>query len=241
MPADKKPIPSVWARPRKEPQQPALSRELIVAEAIKLLDADGIEALSMRKLGTKMGAAATSLYRHVANKDELIELVVDEVYGELRVTAADDPADWRQALAATARDLRDLALSHPWVSAVLGQVGLSYLGPNMLRVSGAMLATLVEAGFPADEADPAMSTVFSYVIGMTVSETAYLSMIARSGQTEQEWAEQLWPAAEQAVKGHPQLVADYAAKQGVDPVQARQEAFDYGLDRVLDGLATRIP
>lgn len=99
MPANNSPIPSEWARRRQQREQPALSQDRIVSEAIRLLDDKGIEALSMRSLGTRLGAGATSLYRHVANKDELIELVVDEVYGEMQVPDADDPAAWRAAVA----------------------------------------------------------------------------------------------------------------------------------------------
>ena len=75
---------------------------------------------------------------------------------------------------------------------------------------------------------------------MTTSEAAYLSMIARSGQTEQEWAENLRPTAEQAMQDHPRLRDGYAARQNADPRQLREEAFTYGLDRVLDGLETRL-
>lgn len=95
MPADKPPIPSVWARPRARRAQPALSRERIVAEAVRLLDEEGMEALSMRGLAVRLGTAATSLYRHVANKDELIELVVDELYGELEVPDPVGATGWR--------------------------------------------------------------------------------------------------------------------------------------------------
>ncbi|WP_225993262.1 TetR/AcrR family transcriptional regulator [Actinomadura rudentiformis] len=240
MPAPEKPIPSVWTRPRKQKEQPALSRERIVAEAVALLDAEGIDNLSMRSLGTRLGAGATSLYRHVANKDELIELVVDEVYGELEVRDVGDPAEWRAAAADSAHSLRSMALRHPWVVSVLGQVGLAYLGPNMMSLTERMLAIFEAAGFDLAEADQAMSTVISYVIGMVTSEAAYLSVLARSGQTEQEWVESLRPAAEEATKDHPRLNEGYAAQRDRDPAEIREETFNYGLDRVLDGLEVRL-
>ncbi|WP_435835385.1 TetR/AcrR family transcriptional regulator [Streptomyces avermitilis] len=81
-------IQSVWTRPRGGRERPVLSREQIVAEALRLLDSEGIDALSMRKLGNRLSAGATSLYRHVANKDELIELAVDEIYGEIGLSDA---------------------------------------------------------------------------------------------------------------------------------------------------------
>ena len=77
-------LDSVWLRPTRERTgQPSLSREQIVRAAIELLDAEGAAGLSMRRLGTKLGSGATSLYWHVANKDELLELAVDEVLGEI--------------------------------------------------------------------------------------------------------------------------------------------------------------
>lgn len=233
-------VPSVWTRPRRQKEQPALSREQIVAAAVRLLDAEGIEALSMRRLGSEMGAAATSLYRHVANKDELIELVVDEVYGELEVPDAAGPAGWRDAVSLGGHSLRAMALRHPWVASVLGQVGLAHLGPNLMRMSERMLALFQTAGFPAGEADLAMKAVISYVVGATTSEAAYLSLLARSGRSEQQWLESLRPAAEQALADHPLLAEGHSAQQGRDPRKLREETFDYGLQRALDGLESRL-
>ncbi|MEV7380107.1 TetR/AcrR family transcriptional regulator [Streptomyces lydicus] len=224
MPADEKPIASVWTRPRRQREQ--LSREQIVTEAVQLLDTDGLESLSMRKLGTRLDAGATSLYRHVANKDELIELVVDEVYGELEVPAA-DAADWRTPAARSAYSLRAMILRHPWVASVLGQVGLIHLGPNVTKMSERMAAVYRAAGFPSDETGHAMKTVISYVIGMATSEAAYLSLIARSGKSEREFIESLRSAGEEDPRAE-------------DPETARDETFDYGLRRVLDGLQVRL-
>ncbi|GAA1621742.1 TetR/AcrR family transcriptional regulator C-terminal domain-containing protein [Nonomuraea maheshkhaliensis] len=239
MPAEKQPIPSVWARPRPQREQPSLSRDRIVSEAIQLLDAEGIDALSMRSLGARLGAGATSLYRHVANKDELIELVVDEIYGEVRVPAA-DLAHWRAAVTDSAHSLRSMVLRHPWVVSVLGQVGLAYLGPNLMRQSERMLALFRAAGFAADEADQAMKLLIAYVIGMTTSEAAYLSVLARSGQNEQDWLESLRPATEEALQEYPLLRDGRATVQTKDPEQLRADSFVYGVERILDGLESRL-
>lgn len=203
-------------RPRREERRPALSRALIVAAAVRLLDAEGIEELSMRKLGTGMGAAATSLYRHVTGKDELIELVLDEVSGELEVPGAASAGEWRDAVSRGGHDLRAMALRHPWVASVIAGVGPARLGPNLTRATDRMLALLRTGGFPADEAELAMRAVVSYVVGATTGEAAHLSRLARSGRSEHEW------------------------REGRDPQKAREENFDYGLQRVLDGLETRL-
>ncbi|GAB3729229.1 hypothetical protein GCM10027598_50420 [Amycolatopsis oliviviridis] len=232
-------IQSVWTRPRRKRDQPALSQAQIVAEAVRILDVEGVDALSMRRLGTALNAGATSLYRHVANRDELIELVVDEVHGEIALPDGDDPERWREAAVIGARSVRAMILRHPWVASLLGSVGLSYLGPNVMRLNERLLAVFVTAGFPGDEAEQAISSVMAYVIGMGTSEAAWLTTIAKSGKSEREWAEQLRPAVEAAVREHPHQ-RERIAQGDVDPERVREEKFRYGLDRMLDGLETRL-
>src|SRR5690349_23600525 len=231
------PVRSVWARPQREPDAPALSRSGIVREAIAMLDAEGAEALSMRKLGARLNAGATSLYRHVATKDELMELAVDEVVAEISVPPADSP-DWRSAAAETARSFRATALRHPWVASVLGQAGLAYLGPNLMSLSERLAALFTTAGFP----DPggAIDVVLSYVIGMSTTEAAWLTAVARSGETEAGFIARLMPAARQAAAGYDHLAESYAAPLP-DPAKVRDTKFANGLEVILDGLALRLP
>ncbi len=207
----------MWARQQRESDQPALSRAAIVREAIAALDAEGIEALSMRKLGARLNAGATSLYRHVATKDELMELAVDEAFAEITVPAPDpagtDPSaegpPWRAAATAAARSFRATALRHPWLASVLGQAGLAYLGPNLMSFSERLAALFAAAGFP--EPSRAIDTVLSYVIGMSTTEAAWLTTVARSGETEAAFVARLMPAAQQAMAGHDHLARSYAA------------------------------
>ncbi|MFB7543256.1 TetR/AcrR family transcriptional regulator C-terminal domain-containing protein [Streptomyces zaomyceticus] len=240
MTAKTHPVPSVWARQQSTPDQPALSRASIVREAIVMLDADGIEALSMRKLGARLNAGATSLYRHVATKDELMELAVDEVAAEFTVPPPGSP--WRAAVTDAAVSFRATALGHPWLSAVLGQAGLAYLGPNLMAYSERLAALFSDAGFP--EPSRAIDTVLSYVIGMSTTEAAWLTTVTRSGKTEGDLIASLMPAAQQAAAGHDHLAgayADAAVHAPIDPVALRDEKFSYGLDVVLDGLEMRLP
>lgn len=241
MPADEKPTgpESVWTRPRPR-QREHLTREQIVTEAIRLLDAEGIEALSMRRLGTSLGAAATSLYRHVASKEELIALAVDEVYGEPDAPAAVAGAAWRAAVARTADELRAMVLRHPWVAPEMGQVGLVHIGPNAMQMASGLLAQFEAAGFPVEEMDRAMGTLMAYVLGVATAESAYLSLITRSGKTEQEWVADLRPSFDEAAREHPRLTEGSTAQRDVHPQRIRDENFAYGLDRVLDGLAARL-
>ena len=232
------PVPSVWARPQREPDQPALSRAAIVREAIVMLDAEGVEALSMRKLGARLNAGATSLYRHVATKDELMELAVDEVAAEITVPSPGD-SDWRAAVTEAARSFRATALRHPWLASVLGQAGLAYLGPNLMSVSERLAALFTATGLPNPSG--AIDAVLSYVIGMSTTEAAWLTTVARSGQTEAGFIASLMPAAQQAAASYDHLAEAYTAPPPPDPAAVRDAKFAYGLDVILDGLALRLP
>lgn len=236
--AAEEPVVSVWTRPQRRREQPALSRAQIVAAALELLDAEGLEALSMRTLGARLDAAATSLYRHVANKDELLELVVDEVYGQIEVPEIRD-GDWRRAVTACAASTRAALLRHAWIASVLGQTGLAYLGPNVMRLNERMLALFETAGFRPAEADHALGAVMAYVIGTATTEAAWLTTVARSGRTEQESIDRLRPALREATKPYPRLHA-LATAEGGDAETSRGDGFAYGLERMLDGLTARL-
>ncbi|MFJ3830373.1 TetR/AcrR family transcriptional regulator C-terminal domain-containing protein [Streptomyces sp. NPDC090046] len=221
------PVPSVWTRPQVAPRQPALSRAVIVREAIAILDEAGSEALSMRKLGARLNAGATSFYRHVANRDELMELAVDEILGEVVLPRTDGP-DWRADVSECAMSFRSTALRHPWLCAELGRAGLAYLGPNLAAISERLADLFTTVGLP----DPhgAIDVVFSYAIGMSTTESAWLTTVARSGRTEAEFLAHILPTAPGTDHGQP----------APDPAAYRDRKFTDGLDIVLDGLATRL-
>ena len=233
---------SVWTRPKRgrRREQPALTQQQIVAEAIKLLDADGLEALTMRKLGAALGAVATAVYWHVANKDELLELVVDEVYGEVEVPRVADPSEWRPAAEAAARSVRAMIVRHPWVAPTLADVGMNYLGPNLMRISDDLLGTYLAAGFELIEADQAANTVLGYVIGVASVEAATVTKLKRTGKDMAAWQAEVWPAAVKAAEPYPHMRALYAANSNTDLEAGGEDSFSYGLARILDGLETRL-
>ncbi|MFF8796962.1 TetR/AcrR family transcriptional regulator C-terminal domain-containing protein [Streptomyces globisporus] len=179
----------------------------------------------------------------MANKDELIELielVVDDVYGELDVPSVAGRDQWRATVVRTAADLRAMVLRHPWIAPELSQVGLVHIGPNALRTASGLLPRFEAAGFPPDETERALGTLMAYVVGIATSEAAYLSLIARSGRTEQEWVAEVRPAFDEAARTHPPLREASSARQDAHPRQIRDADFAYGLERVLDGLAARL-
>jgi AcrR family transcriptional regulator len=244
MATDEQRVPSVWARgPRRRGGKPTLSRERIVAEAIALADAEGLDALSMRRLGTRLGVGATSIYWHVPNKEQLVELVVDEVFGEMDVPDAADVADWRDEVANCGHSMRAMILRHPWMATMMAQSAMAGYGPNAVRLSEGIIGVLRAVGLTPLEAEHATSALAAYVLGNTTSEAAWMQVLARTGKTEEEILQQMMPVAEEAAKGHPhtQAVLDsYVAAYAGDPAKLRDESFVYGVELLLDGLQARI-
>lgn len=108
-----------------------------------------------------------------------------------------------------------------------------------MSFSERLAALFTAAGFP--EPSRAIDTVLSYVIGMSTTEAAWLTTVARSGETEAAFIARLMPAAQQAAAGHDHLADSYAAPLALDPGEIRETKFAYGLEVVLDGLAMRLP
>jgi AcrR family transcriptional regulator len=236
MPDSDRSYPSVWARPRRK-ERTTLTREQIVAEALRLLDTEGIEALSMRRLASSLGVGATSLYWHVTNRDELIELIIDEVFGELDVPDPASGEDWRTATREFAESLRAIVLRHRWLVSVLDYLVAAYLGPNFSNATERMLIVLEAGGFPLADADRALNTVSAFVIGSAMSEAAWHNWLQRRGQTEQDWMDNAMQVAEETTEGLDRMRSLVDNYRTVDPREALDADFTYGLDRVLDGLA----
>ena len=142
-------VGSVWLRPQRPTgERPALTRQQIVTAAIHMLDAEGAGGLSMRSLAAKLGAGAASLYWHVGNKDELLELALDEVQGEIVIPVVDE-VGWRAAAGGLVRGVRDTALRHPWM---IGLAGVKpAIGPMAMRLSDGAAGILTAAGFSGVE------------------------------------------------------------------------------------------
>jgi len=169
--------PSPWHRlpdrPVKRRGEP-ISREAIVAAAIRLLDADGLAALSMRRLAEELGTGAASLYWHVGSKDALLDLVFDELIGEGvgefgDGTEAPDPSRWREQLKEIAQAQRALSLRHRYLVRI--SVGRIPMGPNALRLSERVLAILLAGGLPPRVAVQGYLLLVAVVNGFTMDET----------------------------------------------------------------------
>ena len=229
-------VHSVWTRPpRTRGGQPALSREQIVRAAIEILDAEGTAGLSMRRLGDRLGAGATSLYWHVAHKDELLELVVDEMFGEIYVPEPGD-APWRISVSVFANALRATLLRHPWMIGLLGTKPT--MGPMAMRLGDRQVALLTDAGFTGWAMSHVSSLIYAHAIGSATTQAAFVAAIGRSDIPISEALTRIEPYLEQIAADHPHY--DKWRREnpvtGVDPQQMWDEGFAFGLDRILDGL-----
>ena len=226
---------SVWLRPaRSRPGQPTLSRDQIVRSALELLDAEGTEGLSMRRLAAKLGSGATSLYWYVANKDELLDLVLDEVMGEVPPTAPTG-GDWRDEARAVVHALRDTILRHPWLSSVLGM--RPAIGPNAAELSERVIALLTRAGFEGLELAYANSALMSHAVGAATMQAAWHTTVRRSGMSTAEVQQSLETHGKAMTTGRPHYEQWWNSVQLPEMDAMQQDSYDFGVERMLDGLS----
>jgi len=221
--------------------RPALSRAEIVDAAIAVADAEGADAVSMRRIAQVLRAGTMSLYWYVANKEHLLDLMLDALTAE--VTVPSPTGDWRADLQALARDNRAMLRRHLWVMDFVG--GRPPLGPNTILYLERSLAMLDGTGLDPATVFRVLETVQTYVMGAVLRESREMR-----GQLEQEQAgvtAEDWEPARKAWRdrldtdgrfGHFVAFLD----EGIDPdaEETRDERFEFGLDCVLDGIAAQV-
>ena len=153
--------------PNATPRIP-LTRERVLRAAIALCDEGGIESLSMRKLGQQLGVEAMSLYNHVANKDDILDGIVDVVVNEIDVPPIGD--DWKAALRQRANSARAVLSRHPWATGLIES--RTNPGPATLRYYDSVIGSLREAGFSIEMAAHAFSALDSYIYGFALQEVS---------------------------------------------------------------------
>lgn len=220
---------------------PTLSRAEIVDAAIAIADADGADAVSMRRIAQVLCSGTMSLYWHVANKEHLLDLMLDTLVGEIAI--AERPADWRSFLQAAARENRAMLLRHRWVMDFIG--GRPPLGPNAILNVERMLAALETLRVDTATAMNILGTVSTYVMGAVLRE---LRELRAQQDLAQSGFDQAGAAAGMA-EWHERLKADgrfshflRIIEDNVDPdaAETRDERFEFGLDCVLDGIAMQV-
>ncbi|MFE7719321.1 TetR/AcrR family transcriptional regulator [Nocardia rhizosphaerihabitans] len=211
-----------------------LSAERIAATAVAVADADGLDAITMRRLATELGVAPMAAYRHVANKDEVLELMVDLVYGEIDLPAG---TEWRATLRELALAVHALILRHPWLTRLSAPQMVYELTPHRMALTELALTALHDdLGLDLDAAMAACRTVSTYVQGATSAEIGLRDLMDDHG-----WASGAETRAGLAT--HMKWLLDtgrYPTFQRYAHEAGRKDdlrwQFETGLDQVLDGI-----
>ncbi|HEY2715852.1 MAG TPA: TetR/AcrR family transcriptional regulator [Solirubrobacterales bacterium] len=230
----------IWNRPERAGRGPApsLTRDQIAAAAVRLADAEGIDAVSMRRLATALGVAASSLYRYVERKDDLLELMADAVMGE--VEPAPPGSDWRLAIRTFATEMREMIQRHPWAAAV--GAGRPSLGPNSLDRAERLFAAIDATGLDIDQLLLLSDTVGAFVRGSAIEALGDEEAWRRSGRSREQWMEAHRDYIGAVVESgrYPlltRIVLDASSPHDPDRIRT---SFELGLERVLDGFAAEI-
>jgi AcrR family transcriptional regulator len=203
-----------------------LNRELVLQAAIAHADASGLEALSMRTLAEILEVAPMALYRHVANKDDLIDAMVDVVFGEIGVPAGG--GDWKTSMRRRAVAIRDALSRHRWAVGLMESRRTP--GPANLRHHDAVIGRLRAAGFDVEMAAHAYSLLDSYIYGFALTKINLPFETAEDvGEVAQTMLEP-FPANE-----YPNLL-EFLNEHVLRPGYDYGDEFDYGLELILDGL-----
>jgi AcrR family transcriptional regulator len=228
------PVGLTWRHEPPGPEHAArapLTRDEIVDCAIRLLDREGPDAFSMRRLGQELDAGATSLYWHVRSKDELVDLVLDRVIGEV----LDDyraglpgAADWRARLAEVARSLRRVLLRHRHIAPLLGE--RPTIGPRALDAAEAVLGILLDAGFDPRTTALASGALINYASGFALLESRSSRAADGTPAARELEAAVMEYFATLPPERYPNMIRVAAERIAED------EQFEYGLARVLDGI-----
>lgn len=203
--------------------EPPLSLERIVATAIELLDAEGLDGLKMRRLADRLGAGAMSLYWHVDNKEQVFDLALDSVLEYQGPPQAVEAQDWRGDVVHMLEDWRTSMLRHPWSASLLPRRAL---GPNILRRLELLSKTLSEAGVADADLNVAIWSLWNFVIGATVTRASFDLSDGDRAAAQQRLAllSAHYPTIERS-----RLLLD----------EDWDGAFRKGLDFLLDGLTPR--
>jgi AcrR family transcriptional regulator len=208
-----------------------LSRDRVLAAAVALADEIGIEALSMRKLGETLGVEAMSLYNHVANKDDLLDGMIDAVFAEIDLPSADD--GWRAAMRQRAVSVRAVLRRHRWAIGLMES--RTSPGPATLAHHDAVIGVLRAGGFTVAQTAHAFSALDSYIYGFALQEKG---LPFETAEQATEVAQAMF--ADFPVDRYPHFV-ELATQHVLQPGYDYGDEFEFGLDLILDGLERLLP
>jgi AcrR family transcriptional regulator len=208
------------------PTRIPLSRDRILLAALELADAAGVESVTMRRLGDELGFEAMSLYRHVANKNDLLDGMLDLVLAEWQ--PPDEQGGWPGAIRTSALSVHDALRRHRWAAQLL--MSGSHIRPARLRYMDGLLASLQEAGFDADATYHVYHLIDGYIFGFTLWEIAYTTIPLDDDAVTRLLQSIPWDR-------YPNLAAHKDQHMSEGP-HRDANAFEVGLDLILAGLDT---
>jgi AcrR family transcriptional regulator len=218
--------------------KPDLSVDLIVRAAIEVADAEGIAALSMRKVAERLGVGTMSLYTYVPGKAELLDVMLDTVCGEVAMPE-DVPGGWRGRLELIARENLALFQRHPWMLQV--SATRPPLGPNIVAKYDYELRAVDGIGLDDLEMDSVITLINGYVTGAARGAVEAAQAEGNTGMTDEEWwyahspfFAKVFDPARYPLATRVGATAGEAHNAAYDP----RHAFEFGLQRVLDGIET---
>jgi AcrR family transcriptional regulator len=230
----------IWMRPERPARGPvpAHSRARITEVALEIADAEGLEALSMRRVAKELGAGTMSLYRYVPSKDDLIELMVDAVIGEFIPEEGDLSGDWRTDLRLVAHHTRRAMRRHPWIA---GRPGGMTFGPNALQVAEVALGAVDGLGLTIDQMMSVTGMVTSYVNGFVQNELMAAEVRRRTGLTDEQLMLANAPYIRSIMETGKHPLVERVIMDARQPHMDPGERFEYGLESILDGIAGSLP
>ncbi|GAB2733353.1 TetR/AcrR family transcriptional regulator [Streptomyces bullii] len=223
-------------------QPSGLDRDRITEATVRLLDAEGLARFSMRRLAAELNVTAMSVYWYVDTKDDLLELALDAIMGEMTLPdpeAADE--DWRDQLRTLAVEYRTMLVRHPWASPLVG----TYLniGPHNLAFARTVQQVVRRTGLPVHRLAGAIAVVFQFVYGFGTMEGHFHARCAATGMTEDEYFQHAMntvtqrPETSELIDESKDLMA---ARGGDTVVEMWERDFTFGLDVVIAGLEAMV-
>jgi AcrR family transcriptional regulator len=231
----------IWMRPERRAHgpRPTRSRADIAAAAIRVADVEGIEAASLRRVARELGSGTTSLYRYIASKEQLFDLMIDSVLGERQPPAS--TGDWRSDLRAIAHEHRATALRHPWLSLV--PTTRPALGPNGLAWLEATYATVRSLRLDPDDTLARVGTLLTFVRGHVADELAEREAERRSGLGRAAWMEAQERYGEMIFNSgrYPSLSRLMLHAESPHDDDRFDRMFRDGVEHILAGIARGLP
>ncbi|MEU5675167.1 TetR/AcrR family transcriptional regulator [Micromonospora sp. NPDC047762] len=218
---------------------PALSVGRIVRVAIDIADAEGLDALTMRRVGEALGVGTMSVYTYVPGKAELVAVMIDTAYGEMSRPAVE--GDWRTRLERIARDNLALYQRHPWM--LRAETARPVLGPHLMAKYDYELSAIVDIGLTDVEVDAVLTLVLGHVKSAARAASEVVDLERETGMTDGQWWQSHAPWLETFLKPDAYPTASRvgtAAGQQHGAAYGPEYAFEFGLQRVLDGISVAV-